>query len=106
MAAAGTAVHPVVAVHPLTGAEYLNVSEAFTRFVIGLSAAESGRLLTQLFDLINRPEHHVRVRWEPATPAIWDDRGTQHCAVADFLPHRRVMHRVVVADPAPRRAAR
>jgi taurine dioxygenase len=27
---------------------------------------------------------------------IWDNRGTQHYAVADFLPHRRVMHRVAV----------
>jgi taurine dioxygenase len=60
---AGTAVHPVIANHPVTGRPYLNVSESFTRFVIGLSAPESGRVLTYLFDLINRPDFHVRVRW-------------------------------------------
>ncbi len=97
---AGTAVHPMVSHHPVTGRPYLNVSESFTRFIIGLSAPEAGRLLTELFDRINRPEHHVRLRWKPNTLAIWDNRGTQHYAVVDYLPHRRVMHRVAVVEDA------
>ncbi|MEM7091878.1 MAG: TauD/TfdA family dioxygenase [Actinomycetota bacterium] len=96
MQRAGQAVHPVIATHPVTDRPYLNVSESFTRFIIGLSAPESARLLTMLFDLINRPDFHVRLKWEPNTIAIWDNRGTQHYAVADYLPHRRVMHRVAV----------
>jgi taurine dioxygenase len=96
LARAGTAVHPVIAHHPVTGRPYLNVSESFTRFVIGLSAPESARLLTHLFDLINRPDFSMRVKWEVGTVVIWDNRGTQHYAVADYLPHRRVMHRVAV----------
>jgi taurine dioxygenase len=90
---AGVATHPVIAHHP-----DVNVSESFTRFIIGLSAPESARTLTYLFDLINRPEHQVRIRWQPGTVAIWDNRGTQHYAVADYLPHRRVMHRVAVVS--------
>lgn len=110
MCQAGSAVHPVMDHHPVTGRPYVNVSEAFTRFIIGLSAPESGRLLTHLFDLINRPDHQVRIRWQPGTVVIWDNRGTQHYAVADYLPNRRVMHRVAVvtdrrspslAEPAP-----
>lgn len=97
---AQTATHPMITHHPVTGRPYLNVSESFTRFVIGLSAPESGRLLTELFDRINRPEHHVRLRWKPNTIAIWDNRGTQHYAVIDYLPHRRVMHRVAVVEDA------
>ncbi|WP_369201740.1 TauD/TfdA dioxygenase family protein [Streptomyces sp. PU-14G] len=93
---AGTAVHPVIAHHPVTGRPYVNVSESFTRFVIGLSAPESARILTYLFDLINRPDFHVRLKWEAGTVVLWDNRGTQHYAVADYLPHRRVMHRVAV----------
>jgi taurine dioxygenase len=93
---AGTAVHPVIAHHPVTGRPYVNVSESFTRFVVGLSAPESARLLTFLFDLINRPDFHVRIRWQAGMVVIWDNRGTQHYAVADYLPHRRVMHRVAV----------
>jgi taurine dioxygenase len=97
LTAAGTAVHPVIAHHPVTGRPYVNVSESFTRFVIGLSAPESARLLTYLFDLINRPDFHIRVRWQAGMVVVWDNRGTQHYAVADYLPHRRVMHRVAVA---------
>lgn len=96
LAQAGTAVHPVIAHHPVTGRPYVNVSESFTRFLIGLSAPESARILTYLFDLINRPDFHVRLKWEAGTVALWDNRGTQHYAVADYLPHRRVMHRVAV----------
>lgn len=95
-AKAGSAVHPIIDHHPVTGQPYLNVSESFTRFVIGLSAPESGRLLTLLFDMVNRPDVQVRLKWQPGTVAIWDNRGTQHYAVADYLPHRRVMHRVAV----------
>jgi taurine dioxygenase len=95
---AGVATHPVIEHHPVTGRPYVNVSESFTRFIIGLSAPESARTLTYLFDLINRPEHQVRIRWQPGTVAIWDNRGTQHYAVADYLPHRRVMHRVAVVS--------
>ena len=57
---------------------------------------EGARILTYLFDLINRPDFHVRIRWQPGMVVIWDNRGTQHYAVADYLPHRRVMHRVAV----------
>lgn len=102
---AGVAVHPIIAHHPVTGRPYLNVSESFTRWVIGHSAPESHRLLTMLFDAINRPDHHMRLRWRPGVVAIWDNRGTQHYAVADYLPHRRRMHRVAVAtDRIGRRA--
>jgi taurine dioxygenase len=102
---AGMAVHPVVAKHPVTGRPYLNVSEAFTRFVIGISAPEGARLLTMLFDAINRPDHHVRLRWRPGTLALWDNRGTQHYACDDYLPNRRVMHRVAVATDLRTRAS-
>lgn len=100
MIAAGSQVHPMIDHHPVTGRPFLNVSESFTRFIIGLSAAESARILTMLFDLINRPDFHVRLRWAPGTLAIWDNRGTQHYACADYLPHRRVMWRVGVLSDA------
>lgn len=100
IARTGVAVHPIIARHPFTGRPYLNVSESFTRWVIGASAPESARLLTMLFDMINRPEFHARLRWRPGTLAIWDNRGTQHYAVADYLPLHRMMWRVAVADDA------
>jgi taurine dioxygenase len=94
----GSAVWPVIAHHPVTGRAYVNVNEAFTRWIIGLTGPESNRVMTLLFDLINRPDHQVRLRWRPGTIAIWDNRATQHYAVDDYPNDRRVMHRVVVAD--------
>lgn len=96
MVRAGSAVWPVISHHPVTGRPYVNVSESNTRWIIGCSAAESQRILSYLFDAINRPDHHVRLRWQPGTIAIWDNRATQHYAVADYPDHRRVMHRVAV----------
>jgi taurine dioxygenase len=92
----GSAVWPIISHHPVTGRPYVNVSESNTRWIIGVGAAESARIISLLLDMINRPDHHVRLRWQPGTVAIWDNRGTQHYAVADYRQYRRMMHRVVV----------
>jgi taurine dioxygenase len=93
----GSAVWPIISHHPVTGRPYVNVSESNTRWIIGLGAPESARILTMLFDIINRPDHQVRLRWQPGTVAMWDNRASQHYAVADYPNDRRVMHRVAVA---------
>lgn len=97
LASVGSAVWPVISHHPVTGRPYVNVSESNTRWILGLGAAEGARILTMLFDITNRPDHHVRLRWKSGTVAIWDNRATQHYAVSDYPNDRRVMHRVVVA---------
>lgn len=100
MAEFGSAVHPVVDLHPFTGRPYLNVNESFTTYIDGLSFPESQRLLSYLLAHINRPDHQVRLRWQPGTVAMWDNGASQHYAVNDYLPNRRVMYRVVVARDA------
>ena len=98
MAAMGAAVHPVVARHPVTGRPFLYVNRHFTTHVLGMSSGDSQRLLTALFDHINQPDFQVRFRWHPGTVALWDNRVTQHYAVADYLPQYRCMHRVTVVN--------
>jgi taurine dioxygenase len=106
LSSVGSAVWPVISHHPVTGRPYVNVSESNTRWIIGLGAAEGARILTMLFDIVNRPDHQVRLRWKPGTVAIWDNRGTQHYAVSDYPQHRRVMHRVAVARDLRMEAAK
>ncbi len=96
MESVGSAVHPIIDHHPVTGRPFVNVNETFTVHILGMTQPESRRLLNYLFDLINRPQFHVRLRWQPGTIALWDNRGSQHYAVDDYFPERRVMHRVVV----------
>ena len=92
----GSAVWPIISHHPVTGRPYVNVSESNTRWIIGVGAPESARIVSLLLDMINRPDHQVRLRWMPGTIAIWDNRATQHYAVSDYRQFRRMMHRVVV----------
>ncbi len=72
----------------------------FTTQIEGVSEAESDALLRLLFDWVRSPEFQVRFTWQPDSVAIWDNRCTQHFAVADYT-ERRVMHRVTLAGDAP-----
>jgi taurine dioxygenase len=92
--------HPVVGVHPSTGRRYLNVNKEFTRRIAGLHPEESTALLRVLTDQATNPNHQVRCSWAPGDFVIWDERVTQHFAVADYLPQRREMARVAVGAPA------
>ncbi len=92
----GSAVHPVVQVHPVSGRKFLYVNEGFTQHLVGFGATESNRLLAYLYQHMQRPEYQVRFRWSKEAMAIWDNRCTCHYATADYLPQERVMHRITV----------
>jgi taurine dioxygenase len=92
--------HPVVHVHPESGERNLLVGH-FVKNFVGLNGADSNRLLSILQDHITRPENTVRWRWRKGDVAIWDNRATQHRAVADFGPQSRHLRRVTIAGKAP-----
>jgi taurine dioxygenase len=94
-------VHPVVRTHPETGADSLFVNYGFTARIKGLRRNESEAILAMLFDHVKKPEFHVRWKWKPNALAFWDNRITQHYAVNDYLPARRVMHRATVLGDRP-----
>ena len=98
MAKMGHALHPVVKDHPVTGEKLLYVNQGFTQEIVGVPKPESDRLLTYLFDHMNRPEFQMRLRWKPDTVVMWDNRATMHYACADYLPGYRKMHRVTVIN--------
>lgn len=96
-------VHPVVRRHPASGRLGLFVNQGFTTRILELSAAESESTLALLFAHVARPEFTVRWRWKLGDLAFWDNRLTQHYACADYLPHRRVMHRATILGDRPYR---
>ncbi|RFU39988.1 taurine dioxygenase [Actinomadura logoneensis] len=92
-------VHPVVRIHPETGRKALYVNRSSVTRLIGLSRRENEALLPLLFDAVRDPQFQVRLKWRVGTLAFWDNRPTQHYAVADYT-QRRKMHRVTINCPA------
>jgi len=93
--------HPVVHTHPVSGRKSLFVSEGFTTRINELEAAESEVILKLLFAHATRPEFTLRWRWQAHDVAFWDNRVTQHYAVDDYRPQRRVMHRATILGDVP-----
>lgn len=93
--------HPVVRTHPETGEDGLFVNFGFTERIKGLRRKESDAILNMLFEHIQKPEFLVRWRWKENAVAFWDNRVTQHYAVNDYLPHRRIMNRATVLGDRP-----
>ncbi|MDQ0465805.1 taurine dioxygenase [Caulobacter ginsengisoli] len=94
-------IHPVIRTHPETGEPCIFVNSVFTSRIKGLRREESRALMAFLNAHIQQPEFVVRWRWTPGAVAFWDNRATQHRAVDDFLPHRRIMHRATVLGDKP-----
>jgi taurine dioxygenase len=93
--------HPVVRTHPVSKRKGLFVNEGFTTHINELSPGESRALLDYLFAHAGRPEFTVRWRWKVDDLVFWDNRNTQHYAVADYLPERRTMYRATVNGDKP-----
>ena len=92
--------HPVVGVHPETGERVLQLGQFVSR-ILGVNGQDSRDLLALYQRHITRQENIVRWRWAPGDFAVWDNRATQHYAVADYGDLPRRMHRVTVAGDVP-----
>jgi taurine dioxygenase len=91
----------VVRTHPVSGRKCLFVNDGFTTRIHELAPRESDALLAFLFAHAARPEFTLRWHWSVDDVAFWDNRVTQHYAVADYLPERRIMHRATVIGDRP-----
>jgi taurine dioxygenase len=96
-----TAVHPAVIRDQVTGRKALFVNANYSDRIIGMSERESETLLQMLFDHVNTPEFHVRLRWRPGIIAVWEERVTQHRGVADFKKGPRKMRRLTFVGDRP-----
>jgi alpha-ketoglutarate-dependent taurine dioxygenase len=92
--------HPVVRVHPETGERALILGHFVRRFV-GLGANDSHDVFNLLQRHVTRLENTVRWNWRDGDIAIWDNRATQHYAVADYDDLPRRLHRITLAGDVP-----
>lgn len=101
-AAAKSATHPVVLIHPDSGRKCLFVNPGFTSHIVGMHPEESAALLKFLFAHCVQPEFIYRHRYTLHDLVIWDNRSTMHYAVSDYKSYAsRYMHRVSVRGEAP-----
>jgi taurine dioxygenase len=99
-----SATHPAVRRHPQTGRAALYLNRSHTVCFAGMTPAESAPLLDYLFQHQIQPEFTARVRWQPGTVVIWDNRCSQHCAINDYDGHRREMWRITLEGETPEAA--
>ena len=68
---------------------------------VGLSGNQSHALFRLLQDHHQKLEYTTRWNWQPGDVAIWDNRATQHYAVADYDEQYRRLHRITLAGDVP-----
>lgn len=105
--------HPVFLLHPITGRRVLYANPGYAVRINEMSQKDSDEALAFLFAHQTRPEFRYANQWEEKDLLMWDNIGTIHNAVADYLPHEhRFIKRCQVAatrffhpDGTPRQLA-
>jgi taurine dioxygenase len=93
---------PVIRTHPDTGRQAVYVSPRFTLSIDGMDPDASEQLLTNVFELMKRPEFRYRHRWHDKDLVMWDNRCLTHRATGGYtLPDIRRMHRTTVCGDKP-----
>lgn len=100
-AALATQTHPLVRTHPVTGRKSLFVNDVYSIGIEGLTDDEAAPLLKFLLDHSRQISFTCRVRWQPGSLTMWDNRVAQHFAIDDYAGHRREMYRITLAGDVP-----
>ena len=87
--------------HPESGRQSLFVNNLFTTRILGVSPAESERLLRELGEHMEQERFRCRFRWRPDSVAFWDNRLTQHRPVNDYWPEHRKLQRITIDGDRP-----
>jgi len=94
-------VHPIVRTHPVTGEKALYLDGTYAVGIEGMTDEESRSILEYLLGFIVQHEFTCRLRWEPDTLVVWDNRLCVHQAFNDYQGHRRELYRTTVAGEIP-----
>ena len=93
-----TQLHPLARPHTETGRLALFVSPGYTIGIEGMPDEESVSLLQELYAHQARPEYVYRHKWSQGMLLMWDNRCVIHAATGGYEGHRRLLHRITVAD--------
>jgi len=92
--------HPVFITHPETGRKTLFVDRLMTVGIAGMDKPESDAIMTQLYDIGERPEFIYEHVWQLGDFLMWDNRCTIHARTDFPKEERRLLRRCTVeGDP-------
>ena len=91
--------HPVVMMHPITKKEVLYLNPGYSIRINEMSQLESDEALAFLFEHQLNSTYKYKHEWKKGDVLMWDNMGTIHNAVADYLPteHRYIKRCQVMA---------
>ncbi|WP_428533338.1 TauD/TfdA dioxygenase family protein [Rhodopila sp.] len=88
---------PLVRIHPLTARKVLYANPGYTMWIDGIERSESDTILDYLFRHQERADFLYAHHWAVGDLLMWDNIGTVHNAVADYMPNEpRYMRRAQV----------
>lgn len=93
-----TQLHPIARPHTETGRLALYVSPGYTIGIDGMPDNEAVPILKELYVHQARPEFVYRHKWAQGMLIMWDNRSVIHAATGGYEGHRRLLHRITVAD--------
>ncbi len=93
-----TQLHPLARPHTETGRLALYVSPGYTIGIDGIPDDEAIPILNELYAHQARPEYVYRHKWAQGMLIMWDNRSVIHAATGGYEGHRRLLHRITVAD--------
>jgi taurine dioxygenase len=96
--ALATQLHPIMRLHPETRRPALFVSPGYTIGIDGMPDAEATPLLAELFMHQVKADFIYRHRWSRGMLLMWDNRCVVHAATGGYQGHKRLLHRITVAD--------
>ena len=94
--------HPMVRTHPKSGEKSLYIDHTYSTGIQGMTEPEAQGLLAFLQQHVTQPAFSCRLRWQPRTLTLWDNRGCIHQAFNDYDGFRREMYRTTVNGEVPR----
>lgn len=95
---AGSARHPLILRHPVTGARSIYAVAATARIIEGYSPSESTRVLDRLLELVQAHAPRYTHWYRPGDIVVWDNLSTLHrgqqIASSDDEADCRMLHRM------------
>ena len=88
---------PLVRIHPITGRKVLYANPGYTMWIDGMDRDESDTIVEYLFRHQERADFLYAHHWAVGDVLMWDNIGTVHNAIADYMPEEhRYMRRAQV----------